>query len=107
MPLVLPGGRSGGLEGSGAGERIVPGSPGRHKGPQGSTSPPKVARQPTLVGSDGLHGPTLDGAVRRAVLLAFIDDHSRLLVGWRWGAGEDVVRLEAALRPALMARGIP
>ncbi|MCA1680825.1 MAG: helix-turn-helix domain-containing protein, partial [Actinobacteria bacterium] len=40
---------------------------------------------------DGLHGPKLDGtAARRAVLLAFIDDHSRLLVGWRWGTGEDV-----------------
>ena len=56
---------------------------------------------------DGLHGPKLDGAARRAVLLAFIDDHSRLLVGWRWGTGEDVIRLEAALRPGLMARGVP
>jgi putative transposase len=55
---------------------------------------------------DGLHGPKLDGA-RRAVLMAFIDDHSRLLVGWRWGTGEDVFGLEAALRPALMARGVP
>jgi len=55
---------------------------------------------------DGLHGPKLDGG-RRAVLLAFIDDHSRLLVGWRWGTGEDVFGLEAALRPALMARGVP
>ncbi len=57
---------------------------------------------------DGLHGPKLDGAgARRAVLLAFIDDHSRLLVGWRWGTGEDVFRLEAALRSGLMARGVP
>jgi putative transposase len=57
---------------------------------------------------DGLHGPMLAGAVaRRAVLLAFIDDHSRLLVGWRWGVGEDVFRLEAALRSGLMARGVP
>jgi putative transposase len=55
---------------------------------------------------DGLHGPKLDGG-RRAVLLAFIDDHSRLLVGWRWGSGEDVFRLEAALRAGLMARGVP
>jgi putative transposase len=55
---------------------------------------------------DGLHGPTLAGvAARRAVLLAFIDDHSRLLVGWRWGTGDDVFRLEAALRSGLMARG--
>lgn len=58
---------------------------------------------------DGLHGPKLDSAAaaRRAVLLAFIDDHSRLLVGWRWGVGEDVFRLEAALRSGLMARGVP
>jgi putative transposase len=56
---------------------------------------------------DGLHGPKLDGSAARAVLLAFIDDHSRLLVGWRWGTGEDVFRLEAALRAGLMARGVP
>ena len=57
---------------------------------------------------DGLHGPKLAGnQARRAVLLAFIDDHSRLLVGWRWGAGEDVFRLEAALRSGLMSRGVP
>src|ERR1700689_987995 len=57
---------------------------------------------------DGLHGPKLDGGgARRAGLLAFIDDPSRLLVGWRWGAGEDVFRLEAALRGGLMARGVP
>jgi putative transposase len=56
---------------------------------------------------DGLHGPKLAHSARRAVLLAFIDDHSRLLVGWRWGTGEDVFGLEAALRPALMSRGVP
>ena len=56
---------------------------------------------------DGLHGPVLAGTTRRAVLLAFIDDHSRLLVGWRWGTGEDVFRLEAAFRSGLMARGVP
>jgi putative transposase len=56
---------------------------------------------------DGLHGPRLAGRPRRAVLMAFIDDHSRLLVGWRWGTSEDVFGLEAALRPALMARGVP
>jgi putative transposase len=57
---------------------------------------------------DGLHGPLLAGSsARRAVLLAFIDDHSRLLIGWRWGTGEDVFRLEAALRSGLMARGVP
>jgi len=56
---------------------------------------------------DGLHGPKLADSAARAVLLAFIDDHSRMLVGWRWGTGEDVFRLEAALRSGLMARGVP
>jgi putative transposase len=57
---------------------------------------------------DGLHGPKLAGSqARRAVLLAFIDDHSRLVVGWRWGTGEDVFGLEAALRSGLMSRGVP
>jgi putative transposase len=67
----------------------------------------EAAARNELWTGDGLHGPKLDGAARRAVLLAFIDDHSRLLVGWRWGTGEDVIRLEAALRPGLMARGVP
>ncbi len=56
---------------------------------------------------DGLHGPKLSGSAARVVLLAFVDDHSRMLVGWRWGTGEDVFRLEAALRVGLMARGVP
>jgi putative transposase len=54
---------------------------------------------------DGLHGPKIGG--RTAILLAFIDDHSRLLVGYRWGFAEDVLRLEAALRAGLGARGVP
>lgn len=105
-----------------AGERPVPGlrTLQTHLARQGlnvradGRSPGKVygrfetsARNELWTG-DGLHGPTLAGSVaRRAVLLAFIDDHSRLLVGWRWGAGEDVFRLEAALRAGLMARGVP
>src|SRR5450755_2796667 len=57
---------------------------------------------------DGLHGPLLSGAAgRRAILLAFIDDYSRALVGYRWGTAEDVLRLEAALRVGLMSRGVP
>jgi putative transposase len=54
---------------------------------------------------DGLHGPTVGG--RRAILVAFIDDYSRMLVGYRWGTGEDVLRMEAALRAGLTARGVP
>ena len=55
----------------------------------------------------GCTAPRWPAPPRRAVLLAFIDDHSRLLVGWRWGTGEDVFRLEAALRSGLMARRVP
>jgi putative transposase len=54
---------------------------------------------------DGLHGPQVGG--RKAILLAFIDDFSRSLVGYRWGTAEDVTRLEAALRAGLGARGVP
>lgn len=54
---------------------------------------------------DALHGPVVANA--KTYLLAFIDDHSRLLVGYRWCHAEDTVRLEAALRAGLAARGIP
>lgn len=54
---------------------------------------------------DALHGPRVCG--RKTYLFAFIDDHSRAVVGHRWGFAEDTVRLAAALRPALAARGVP
>ena len=54
---------------------------------------------------DALHGPVVAG--RKTFLFAFVDDHSRALVGYRWGHSEDTVRLEAALRSGLAARGIP
>ncbi len=54
---------------------------------------------------DALHGPTIAG--RKTYLFAFIDDHSRALVGYRWGLSEDTVRLETAFRSALAARGVP
>ena len=54
---------------------------------------------------DALHGPTVNG--RKAILCAFIDDHSRLLTGYRWARREDTIRLEAALHKGLAARGIP
>lgn len=62
----------------------------------------EAARANELWTSDGLHGPAVAG--RRAVLLGFIDDYSRALVGYRWGTGEDVLRLEAALRAGLTPR---
>ena len=54
---------------------------------------------------DVLHGPKVGG--RKALLFAFMDDHSRLIVGHRWGRSEDVLRLEAALRRGLASRGVP
>jgi putative transposase len=54
---------------------------------------------------DAVHGPQIAG--RKTFLFAFIDDHSRAVVGHRWGFAEDTVRLAAALRPALAARGVP
>ena len=54
---------------------------------------------------DVAHGPKVGGA--KALLFAFMDDHSRLIVGHRWGRHEDVLRLEAALRRGLASRGVP
>ncbi|MGH3513982.1 MAG: DDE-type integrase/transposase/recombinase [Pseudonocardiaceae bacterium] len=54
---------------------------------------------------DALHGPHLGG--RKTYLFAFLDDHSRAIMGHRFGFAEDTVRLAAALRPALGSRGVP
>jgi putative transposase len=54
---------------------------------------------------DALHGPQVAG--RKAYLFCFLDDHSRAVMAARWGYFEDTVRLAAALRPALAARGVP
>lgn len=74
-------------------------------------SPPKAfgrfeaaARNDRWIG-DALHGPVVAG--RKTYLFAFIDDHSRVVLGHRWGLSEDTVRLEAALRHGLASRGVP
>ena len=54
---------------------------------------------------DALHGPLIDG--HRTYLFCFIDDHSRLLVGYRWAGREDVLGASRALRAGLAARGLP
>jgi transposase InsO family protein len=54
---------------------------------------------------DALHGPKVGD--RKTYLFAFLDDHSRLAVGYRFGFAEDTVRLGVALQPALAARGVP
>ena len=54
---------------------------------------------------DALHGPRVGD--RKTYLFAFLDDHSRLVTGYRFGFAEDTVRLAVALKPALAARGVP
>lgn len=99
-------------EGAGPSERTVQrhlARLGLNTRPDGS--PPQAfgrfeAERPNdLWTGDALHGPTIAG--RKTYLFAFIDDHSRALVGYRWGLSEDTVRLEAAFRAALAARGVP
>jgi putative transposase len=44
---------------------------------------------------------------KKSYLFAFLDDHSRAVMGARWACHDDVVRMAAAFRPALQARGVP
>jgi putative transposase len=77
--------------------------------PDGSPPPAfgrfEAARPNEIWTGDALHGPVIGG--RKTYLFAFIDDHSRLITGHRFGYAEDTVRLAAALRPALASRGVP
>jgi len=52
-----------------------------------------------------LRGPVTGGAT--SYLSAFADDHSRAVTGARRAHRDDVVRMAAAFRPALQARGVP
>ena len=81
-------------------------SPGHQAGgPLGSGPATTTTATSSQWTGDALHGPTVAG--RKTYLFAFIDDHSRALVGYRWGLAEDTLRLEAALRAGLSARGVP
>jgi len=54
---------------------------------------------------DALHGPIVAG--RKAILIAFLDDHSRLVVAARWGYHENAMALRETLRTGLASRGYP
>jgi putative transposase len=54
---------------------------------------------------DALHGPHVGG--RKAILIAFLDDHSRAVMAARWGYAENAVALRQTLRDGLAARGCP
>ncbi len=59
----------------------------------------------TLWTGNASHGRRISD--RKTYLFAFMDDHSRLLPGYRWGYAEDTMRLAAALLPPLASRGVP
>jgi putative transposase len=63
----------------------------------------RAAEPDELWVSDGLHGPIIEGS--RAVLFALLDDHSRYVVGHRWGHGEDTLGMQAALHDAVKTHG--
>ncbi|MBO0819031.1 MAG: DDE-type integrase/transposase/recombinase [Actinobacteria bacterium] len=65
----------------------------------------EAARPNEIWTGDALHAIRLDG--RKTYLFAFLDDHSRAVMAARFGFAEDTIRLAAALRPALAARGVP
>lgn len=54
---------------------------------------------------DALHGPKLFG--KKTYLFAFLDDHSRVLTGYRFALAEDTLRMSWALRNGLTSRGVP
>lgn len=54
---------------------------------------------------DALHGPLIAG--RKAILIAFLDDHARAVVAARWGYAENAVALRETLKVALASRGRP
>lgn len=63
---------------------------------------------------DFMHGPSLNGGVRggrevkkKAILLAIIDDHSRLIVGWGWNFVENTEAIEGVFKNAVLTYGKP
>lgn len=61
---------------------------------------------------DFMHGPQVlespDSKRRRkAILLAVIDDHSRMIVGFRFGFLEDTKLIECVFKDAILAYGLP
>jgi putative transposase len=54
---------------------------------------------------DAAHGPVVAG--RKAILVAFLDDHSRAVVAARWGYAENAVALRETLQAGLASRGRP
>jgi transposase InsO family protein len=60
--------------------------------------------------SDVMHGPKLDCGgqrLRKTYLIAFIDDHSRLITHGRFYLAESLIYFNQAFEQALLVRGLP
>jgi putative transposase len=56
---------------------------------------------------DALHAVRIGPAQRKTILFCFLDDHSRAVMGARFGFAEDTVRMAGVLRTALQTHGVP
>lgn len=60
---------------------------------------------------DFMHGPQVTttgaGKTKKAILMAIIDDHSRVITGFEWGFAENTKLVEAVFKDAILAHGIP
>jgi putative transposase len=86
-------------------ERLELNAPAREQEEQRAFGRFECTRPNEMWTGDTLHGPVIGGG--KCYLFAFIDDHSRAVMGARWAYHDDVVRMAAAFRPALQRRGVP
>ncbi len=86
-------------------ERLELNAPVREQEEQRAFGRFECTRPNEMWTGDTLHGPVIAG--RKSYLFAFLDDHSRAVMGARWAYHDDVVRMAAAFRPALQRRGVP
>ncbi len=86
-------------------ERLELNAPAREQEDQRAFGRFECTRPNEMWTGDTLHGPVIAGG--KCYLFAFIDDHSRAVMGARWAYHDDVVRMAAAFRPALQRRGVP
>ena len=85
--------------------RLELSAPAREQEEQRALGRFECARPNEMWTGDTLHGPVIAGG--KSYLFAFIDDHSRAVMGARWAYHDDVVRMAAAFRPALQRCGVP
>jgi putative transposase len=86
-------------------ERLELNAPAREEEEQRAFGRFECTRPNEMWTGDTLHGPAIGGS--KSYLFAFLDDHSRAVMGARWAYHDDVVRMAAAFRPALQRRRCP